>query len=193
MIAKIEELEDNEYNRRYGAEIVGKSLSSPRNQWKQELDWILKNDEWTLFAATVTFKGLVPYEATDGMRKATEYEYSKRVLNKVRRRLCRSGSKWEQVLPIDYFHQYEFEQGSFFKPIPKANSPHHIHALFPVNKSLAGRIYDFDRSSLDERLEKDLRSIVTVSSFLIEPVRVGEAEAWARYMLKGKSELDFLD
>jgi hypothetical protein len=193
MITNIDELEDNEYNRRYGAEIVRKSLASPRNQWRQKLSWILESGEWVPFAVTVTFKGLVPYEANDGMKKATDYEYRKRVLNKVRRRLCRSGSKWNQVLPIDYFRQYEFEQGSFFKPVPKANSPHHIHAFLPIRKDLASRIFDFEKGLLDERLEKDLRSIVTVSSFLIEPVRTDEAEAWARYMLKGKSEIDFLE
>jgi hypothetical protein len=193
MITKIEDLEDNEYNRRYGAEIVRKSLTSPRNQWKQELNWILESDEWIPFAVTVTFKGLVPYEARDGMKKATDYEYRKRVLNKVRRRLCRSGSRWNEVLPIDYLRQYEYEQGSFFKPVPKSTSPHHIHAFLPIKKHLAGRVFNFEKGLLDERLEKDLRSIVTVSSFLIEPLRVGEAEAWARYMLKGKCELDFLD
>lgn len=193
MITKIEDLEDNEYNRRYGVEIVRKSLASPRNQWRQELTWILESGEWVPFAVTVSFKELVPYEANDGMKRATDYEYRKRVLNKVRRKLCRSSSKWNQVLPIDYFRQYEYEQGSFFKPVPKAYSPHHIHALLPIRKDLANRIFDFEKGLLDERLEKDLRSIVTVSSFLIEPVRTDEAEAWARYMLKGKSEIDFLD
>ena len=193
MITKIEDLEDNEHNRRYGVEIVRKSLASPRNQWRQELSWILESGEWVPFAVTVSFKGLVPYEANDGMKRATDYEYRKRVLNKVRRKLCRSSSKWNQVLPIDYFRQYEYEQGSFFKPVPKANSPHHIHAFLPIRKVLASRIFDFEKGLLDERLEKDLRSIVTVSSFLIEPVRTDEAEAWARYMLKGKSEIDFLD
>lgn len=63
MITRIEDLEDNEFNRRFGAEIVRKSLSSSRNQWRQELNWILGSDEWVPFVVTVTFKGLVPYEA----------------------------------------------------------------------------------------------------------------------------------
>lgn len=192
MITKLEDLDDNEHNRRYGAEIVRKSLSNPRNLWKQELNWILGNDEWTPFVATVTFKGLSPYEAADGMRKATEYEYSKRVLNKVRKRLCRSSSKWSEVLPIDYFFQYEREQGSFFKPIPKSNAPHHVHALFPVKRECAQRIFNFDSGRLDQRLYKDLQSIASVSTFLIEPLRVDEAEAWVRYMLKGKDVRSFL-
>ncbi len=193
MIIMTEDLNDTEHNRRYGGEIVNKFRTSPRHQWQQELNWILGKDEWITFAATVAFKGLVPYEANDGMKKATEYEYSKRVLNKVRRRLCRSDSKWDEVLPIDYFRQYEYEQGSFFKPVPRSNSPHHIHALFPVSKTLASRIFQFETCLLDERLNKDIGSISTVSSFLIEPLRKDEAGAWINYMLKGKSRIDMFN
>jgi len=192
MITKIEDLDDNEYNRRYGAEIVRKSLRSPSNLWEQELRWMLGNEEWTPFVATVTFKGLSPYEAHDGMRKATEYEYEKRVLNKVRKRLSRSSSKWNEVLPIDYFFQYEREQGSFFKPVPRSNTPHHIHALFPVSRECVSRIFNFESGQLDTRLSKDLRSIPSVSSFLIEPLRVDESDAWVRYVLKGKDGKSFL-
>ena len=129
---------------------------------------------------------VVACEASDGFRKATEYEYHKRVLNKVKKRLCRSTSKWNQVLPIDYFYQYEFEQGSHFKPVPKANSPHHIHGLFPVQKEVAERIYNFQTKEMDARLVKDLKSMKRVSTFLIEPLRTEESKAWLAYMLKGK-------
>lgn len=187
MITKLEDLPDNEYTRRYGSEIVRKSLSNPRNQWKLQLNWILENKDWIPFTATVTFKNLKAYEAYDGFRKATEYEYEKRVLNKVKKRLCRSSSKWNQVLPIDYFFHYEFEQGSHFKPVPRSNSPHHIHGLFPVQKDAASRIYDFKFKEMDRRLVKDLESMNLVSTFLIEPLRTEESKAWLAYMLKGKS------
>ena len=187
MITKLEDLPDNEYTRRYGSEIVRKSLSDPRNQWELELNWILENKDWIPFTATVTFKNLKAYEANDGYRRATEYEYGKRVLNKVKKRLCRSRSRWNQVLPIDYFFQYEFEQGSHFKPVPRSNSPHHIHGLFPVNKDEANRIYDLKNNEMDHRLVKDLESMNLVSTFLIEPLRTEEANAWLAYMLKGKS------
>jgi hypothetical protein len=187
MITKLEDLPDNEYTRRYGSEIVRKSLSDPRNQFELELNWILENKDWIPFTATVTFKNLKAYEANDGYRRATEYEYGKRVLNKVKKRLCRSSSKWNQVLPIDYLFQYEFEQGSHFKPVPRSNSPHHIHGLFPVNKDVANRIYDLDTQEMDSRLVKDLRSMDRVSTFLIEPLRTEESKAWLTYMLKSKS------
>jgi hypothetical protein len=187
MITKLEDLPDNEYTRRYGSEIVRKSLSDPRNQCELKLDWIVENKNWIPFTATVTFQNLVAYEATDGIRKATEYEYHKRVLNKVKKRLCRSSSKWNQVLPIDYFFQYEFEQGSYFKPVPRSKSPHHIHGLFPVEKDVAPRIYNFVNKEMDSRLIKDLQSMNLVSTFLVEPLRIGESKAWLGYMLKSKS------
>ncbi len=187
MITKFEDLLDTDYNLKYGSEIIRKSLSNPKNQWELELNWILENKDWIPFTATVTFKNLKAYEANDGFRKASEFEYRKRVLNKVRKRLCRSPSKWNHVLPIDYHFQYEREQGSHFKPVPKSNSPHHIHGLFPVHKDAANRIYNFESKVMDGRLVKDLESMSLVSTFLIEPLRSDEANSWLAYMLKGKS------
>lgn len=187
MITRLEDLPDTEHNKRFGSEIVRKSLSSPKNQHELELNWIVNEQDWTPFTVTITFKNLVVCEASDGIRKATEYEYQKRVLNKVKKRLCRSTSKWNQVLPIDYFFQYEFEQGSHFKPVPRSNSPHHVHGLFPVQKEVAERIYDFQNHEMDARLVKDLKSMNSVSTFLIEPLRTEDSVAWLAYMLKGKS------
>lgn len=187
MITKFEDLLDTDYNLKYGSEIIRKSLSNPRNQWELELNWILENKDWIPFTSTVTFKNLKAYEANDGFRKASEFEYKKRVLNKVRKRLCRSPSKWSHVLPIDYHFQYEREQGSHFKPVPRSNSPHHIHGLFPVHKDAANRIYNFESKVMDGRLVKDLGSMSLVSTFLIEPLRSDEANSWLAYMLKGKS------
>lgn len=187
MITKFEDLLDTDYNLKYGSEIIRKSLSNPKNQWELELNWILENKDWIPFTSTVTFKNLKAYEANDGFRKASEFEYKKRVLNKVRKRLCRSPSKWSHVLPIDYHFQYEREQGSHFKPVPRSNSPHHIHGLFPVHKDAANRIYNFESKVMDGRLVKDLGSMSLVSTFLIEPLRSDEANSWLAYMLKGKS------
>ena len=192
MITKLNELADTEYNKRYGSEILRKSLSNPRNQKMLELNWLLKNDDWIPFAVTVTFKNLVAYEASNGMRKATEYEYQKRVLNKVKKRLCRSSSRWKEVLPIDYFFQYEFSEGSHFKKVPCETSPHHIHGIFPVLKEVPTRIYDFKAKEMDSRLVKDLKSMKRVSTFLIEPLRIEDSQAWLVYMLKDKSKFDLM-
>ena len=151
------------------------------------VDWIISNDEWITFTTTVTFKNLIGYETSSSMKKATKYEYQKRVLNKVRKRLSRSRDLWKTVLPIDYLSIYEYEQGSFFKPIPKANSPHHIHGLISVKRDYASRIFDFGLLELDKRLYKDLKSIPTVSTFKIEPIRLDEAKSWVNYMTKGKN------
>ena len=188
---KIEDLKDTEFNSRYGIEIVTKANSSPRNYYRHLLDWMVTNDEWINFTVTVTFKNLEPIEASEGYKKAAKYEYEKRVLTKIKKRLCRLSSKWNSVIPIEYFFQYEYDQGSFFKPVSTRSNPHHIHGIFPVPMSFAHRIYDFENSCLDSRLTKDLQSLQRVSTFLIEPLRSSESDAWLNYILKNKSMKDF--
>jgi hypothetical protein len=187
MIRNLNDLKDTEFNRRYGDEIVSKSNSSPRNYYRHLLEWMVNNEKWITFTVTVTFKNLEPFEASEGYKKAALYEYKKRVLNKIKKRLCRLSSKWNRVIPIEYLVQYEYDQGSFFKPVPSNNQPHHIHGVFPVPKELASRIYDFEANCLDKRLFKDLGSLKHVSTFLIEPIRINESTAWLKYMLKDKT------
>ena len=186
-LTDIEVLPDTFFNQRYGSEIIEKLKNTEKSKLIRMVDWIISNDEWITFTTTVTFKNLIGYETSFSMKKATKYEYQKRVLNKVRKRLSRSRDLWKTVLPIDYLSIYEYEQGSFFKPIPKANSPHHIHGLISVKRDYASRIFDFGLLELDKRLYKDLKSIPTVSTFKIEPIRLDEAKSWVNYMTKGKN------
>ena len=186
-LTDIEVLPDTFFNQRYGSEIIEKLKNTEKSKLIRMVDWIISNDEWITFTTTVTFKNLIGYETSFSMKKATKYEYQKRVLNKVRKRLSRSRDLWKTVLPIDYLSIYEYEQGSFFKPIPKANSPHHIHGLISVKRDYASRIFDFGLLELDKRLYKDLKSIPTVSTFKIEPIRLDEAKSWVNYMAKGKN------
>ena len=186
-LTDIEALPDTFFNQRYGSEIIEKLKNTEKFKLALMVDWIISNDEWITFTTTVTFKNLIGYETSSSMKKATKYEYQKRVLNKVRKRLSRSRDLWKTVLPIDYLSIYEYEQGSFFKPIPKANSPHHIHGLISVKRDYASRIFDFGLLELDKRLYKDLKSIPTVSTFKIEPIRLDEAKSWVNYMTKGKN------
>lgn len=190
MIKSLDDLKDTEFNRRYGVEIISKAKSSPRNYYRNLLEWMMSNDDWVTFTVTVTFKNLEPFETREGYKKAALYEYKKGVLNKVKKRLCRLSSKWNQVIPIEYLIQYEYDQGSFFKPVPSKSQPHHVHGVFPVHKEFASRIYDFENSLLDHRLSKDLDSLKRVSTFLIEPIRINESNAWLNYMLKDKSLAD---
>ena len=193
MLIQLDDLEDTEHNRRYGKEIVRKSFNSQYNQLWHKLNWIATNPEWTPFVATVVFKNLVPVEARNGLKKAARYHYEHRALRKIKKRLCRSSSNWNHVMPYDDFYVYEYEQGSFFKPVPKSDSPHHIHGLFPVRTEVVDRIYDFEQKQLNERLTKDISSIDTVSSFKIEPLRLDGANGWLGYMLKEKSAQDLED
>ena len=186
-LTDIEVLPDTFFNQRYGSEIIEKLKNTEKSKLIRMVDWIISNDEWITFTTTVTFKNLIGYETSSSMKKATKYEYQKRVLNKVRKRLSRSRDLWKTVLPIDYLSIYEYEQGSFFKPIPKANSPHHIHGLISVKRDYSSRIFDFGLLELDKRLYKDLKSIPTVSTFKIEPIRLDEAKSWVNYMAKGKN------
>jgi hypothetical protein len=186
-ITDLETLPDTFFNQRYGSEIIEKIRNTEKYKLIRMIDWMISSDEWITFTATITFKNLVGYEASSSMKKATKYEYQKRVLNKVRKRLSRSRDLWDTVLPIDYLAIYEKEQGSFFKPIPKGNSPHHIHGLISVKREYAYRIYNFWLRELDRRLFKDLKSIPTVSTFKIEPIRLDEAKNWVNYITKGKN------
>jgi hypothetical protein len=187
---RLEYLKDSEFNRRYWNEIVSKYQTNQRNQERLILDWLVDKDEMVTFTITVTFKNLVPYEATDGYKKAARYEYEKRVLTKVMRRLCRTSSKWNRVLPIHLF-VYEYEQGSFFKPVPPSNQPHHIHGMFSVPKELAQKIYHYDLKQMDSRLKKDILSISKVSTVYIEPLLENESDSWMNYMLKDKDSFCF--
>jgi len=181
----LQDLEPNEFNRRYGSEIVEKFNSSNRRSIQRELDWIVTNPKFETFASTVTFKDLKPFEAQWGMKRAALYEYNKRVLNKVRKRLSRSKWNSASVLPVDYITQYEYLETSIFKPYPKKYF-HHVHGIFAVRKDLSERIFNFQFYRLDDRLFKDIKSIPTVCSFKIEPLMLEESDKWLRYIYKGK-------
>ena len=164
-----------------------------KNNLRLTFDWMMHNRDWQIFTATVVMKTKRlrdSKQSIENMRTWTTYYYKHRVLNKVRRNLCRSKFKWNEVLPIDYLYQYEFEQGSYFKPVPKEDSPHHIHAVFPVRVDCVNRIYDYSTNQLNYRLQKDLRSLDCVSTFLIEPLRYEEGHTWLSYMLKDKTAHD---
>lgn len=162
---------------------------------RMTLDWIMTKPEWQLFTATVTMKTKLLRETKqpiENMKQWTKYGYENRVLNKVKKRLCRSQSKWHQLIALEDCYQYEFGQGSYFKPVPKEGSPHHIHGVFAVKTEYRDRIYDIVNSRLDHRLSKDLYSLDCVSSFLIEPLRYEEGHQWMNYMFKGKTTKELI-
>ncbi len=191
MITRTEQLEDSLFNQRYGQEIVKKSLTTKRNLKKQELEWITSNPDWTTFTITVTFKNLVPLETGQGMKLATRYEYNKKVLTKIKKRLCRLSNYWDKVLPVTDFYVYEYDETSFFKKVSNNQSPHHIHGILPIPNRVLHKFYNIETGELDKRLMKDLRSLSKVSTFLIEPLRLDEKDSWFNYMLKDKTLSEF--
>jgi hypothetical protein len=191
MITRTEQLKDTLFNQRYGQEILKKSLTTERNLKRQELDWITSNPDWTVFTITVTFKNLVPLETGRGMKLATKYEYNKKVLTKIKKRLCRLSNYWDKVLPVTDFYVYEYDQTSFFKKVSNNQSPHHIHGILPIPNRVLHKFYNLETGELDKRLMKDLKSLSKVSTFLIEPLILDESESWFNYMLKDKTPSDF--
>lgn len=188
MIAtRTEDLLSTNYKDRYSEEILRKSASNPRNLKKKELEWLIfEHPEWTAFTITVVFKNLVPVVSNLGMEHAAHYEFQKGILTKIKRRLCRSQKHWEKVLPHPDFCVYEYEQGSFFKKLSESRLCHHIHGIFLVPERLDTKIYNFKDLCLDERLDKDINSMKSVSSFHIDPLRHEDAFSWHNYMMKSK-------
>lgn len=184
-------LENTNYNDRYGNEIITKTINSPYNLIKQELYWMVhEQTDWSIFTITVTFNNTIKPISNYKINEVAMYEFNYHVLPKIRRKLCRKRKYWNKVLPTPDFVVYEREQGSYFKPVPTSSAPHHIHGLFAVQRGLEAKIFDRTAHTLDIRLKKDLGSVKSVSSFLIEPLRTDEAESWYHYMLKGKTHAE---
>jgi hypothetical protein len=183
--------ESIEYERRYGSEISNKARTTPTRQYDRIIDFVVSNNEWTKFTITSTFTNLKIVNVTDGMRGATIDEYRHKVLWKLKKNLSNSKNQCFKAIPYEELYEYEYDVGSFFKPVPKSNSPHHIHGIIPIPNALVHKIYDFEANSLTKRLIKDLSSIDTVSSFLIEPLRLDEAWKWVNYLKKGKTPKAF--
>ena len=156
---------------------------------KTKYDWIVNNPDWTPFTITVTFKNLVPVES--GMRSATEYEYEKYVLNKIRRRLCRVKKYWNEVIPISDFYRYEKNESSIFKAVATKQTPHHIHGIIPVPNDRVDRIWNSENNSLDQRINKDIKSLSKVSTFKIEKLIMEKTDDWYYYMNKDKLPTNF--
>ena len=178
-------LKDTVYNQQYSQEILQKSLRNQTNLRKLEYDLITQNPDWVTLTITVTFKNLVPFYMNNGMRLATEYEYDKYVLTKIKKRLTRLQKYWDKVF-IYEFSVYEFDQTSYFRKSDSPRTPHHIHGIITIPKEKMNRLIDPNTGTLHPRLEKDLKSLKKVSTFLIEPLRLESAHSWFHYMLKDK-------
>ena len=140
-----------------------------------------KRNEWELFTITVVFK--TSKIAPRGYDWGAEYE---RVLNKIRRKLERSEANYELAIPFDKFAYYEKDESSI-KRITGSRKPHHFHALIPIRKVSNYRFWSIDLNDLNPRLRKDIESIDTIQSVVVEPILEGRSIDWTKYILKAKS------
>ena len=180
-------LPSSNHTERYGKEIIQKLRSNDRFQELRIFKWAINNPDWTCFAGTFVFDKSRSFRGQRNWKTATIQEFEHYSLKKIKRRLCRDESKWVGVLPWEHLYQYEYTHESrfghtkFFRKLP------HIHAILPVPTSLAPRIYDYSINRIDQRLYKDLRSLPSYLSVLIEPLRMDRPDDWFRYILKGKT------
>jgi hypothetical protein len=136
----------------------------------------------TLFAITVVFR---PVD-TNNSQERWETEYTTGVLKKIRRCLERHPSRQEHTLPFPDFYYFERNESSIHR-ITGSRKPFHIHALLPVRSEQVYRIWSIDNNNLHERLLKDIHSLGTVQSILVEIVREGQTLDWIRYVSKLKT------
>lgn len=141
----------------------------------------LRREGWDLFAFTIVFKS----GGKIARPEKWESEYRTRVLNKFKRLIEGNEGNREYAIPFEEFIHYEFDESSIFRSTG-SRKPHHIHALVPISKSRTYRIWSIDSNSIQDRLRKDLLSINTVQSILVEPIPANHSRDWIGYCLKGK-------
>lgn len=147
--------------------------------WSGIFDDLKSENE--LFAVTVVFR---PIDANNSQER-WETEYKNGVLRAFRRALERSKKGQATCLPDDYFYYFERNESSIYR-ITGSRRPFHIHALLPIRRSQVHRVWSEDLDRLKERIEKDVYSIGTVASLLVEKVKDGHTLDWTRYITKQK-------
>lgn len=155
--------------------------TSKRKLLDAEAQWLeTLRDEWTPFAVTAVFK-------SSGERPRPDHwldEYKHKVVWKVNKRLSRHAR--ELIVVHELNCRYEFAESSLMKTLSDKRRPHHVHATLLVPKCMADRVWNDEENRLSDRLQKDFKSIRTVSSVLMEPVRTGMSIDWLVYSAKGK-------
>lgn len=136
----------------------------------------------TLFAITIVFRTV----DANNSQERWETEYTSGVLKKIRRSLERQSASQDHVLPFPDFYYFERNESSIHR-VTGSRKPFHIHALLPIRSEQVYRIWSVDNNDLHERLLKDIYSLGTVQSILIEPVREGHTLDWVRYVTKFKT------
>lgn len=150
------------------------------NQWAK---WLESNlDKWSLFTLTVVFNsgGISPNPTK------WESEYKTKVLNKIKRRLEPNKNNQINAIPFDEFYFYEKNEASIHK-LTGSRKPHHIHAIIPIKNEQLYRFWDSDNNCLNQKINKDIKSIDSVQSILIERITPNMTINWINYIAKGKA------
>lgn len=156
---------------------------SKRTQTQAIADWLSSSDNnWKLFAVTVVFK---PIDANNG-KSRWEDEYTKRVLGKFIKSIEPSSKNSTSVLPFPDLYYFERNEASIFRA-SGSRCPFHIHAILPIWNHQVNRVWSDDDQALKPRLLKDLMSIDTLQSILVEPIDDARTVDWMRYITKFKS------
>ncbi len=165
---KIEPYFLNQYSRK---EII--------NAWA---DWLKnKSENWEYFTITVVFKSGGKIRRPDRW----ESEYKNYVLKKIRRALEGNTKNLEEAIPFEDMAYYEFEETSIHR-ITSNRKPHHVHGLIPIRKYQLHKFWSVDNNAVKERIKKDIESIKTVQSVLIEPINKNKLLDWISYITKRK-------
>lgn len=137
--------------------------------------------DFQLFAVTVVFK---PVDRIN-TKARWETEYAAGVLGKFRRALEPNPANQDIALPFPEFYFFERFESSGLRTAGRRN-PFHIHSLLPIRKSQLRRIWSYDNNNLTDRLLKDIKSLGTIQSILVEPIQEGQTLTWIRYITKQK-------
>ena len=143
--------------------------------------------ECDLFALTVVFKS----GGYKSGRTRFEDEYNK-VLNRIRKRVDPKGRYGNNAIYFDNFSMYEYDVCSLSRTV-RHHKVHHIHALIPIRKCQAYRVWNKQFHMVDPKLKDALNAMKkdTVSTYLLEPVREDALVKWVFYMNKSDDAFNY--
>ena len=153
-----------------------------------KVDYIDAYVDWfkSMNDTTIPFTTTVVYKSSGHKPNADKWidEYKHKFLWKINKQLNPHSSK----LTFFYdFCKYEFGESSRYKSIHDQRNPHHVHGIILIPKDKVNKIWDANRNTETNRLTKDFKSILNISSILIEPIRNDKIQDWISYMMKGKT------
>jgi hypothetical protein len=145
--------------------------------------------ECDLFTLTVVFKS----GGHSSGRARFEDEYNRRVLNRIRKRVDPKGRYGNNPIYYEHFSRYEYDTCSLKRNVRK-HKVHHIHALIPIRKCHAYRVWNKQFSIVDPKLKDSLNAMKkdTVSTWHLEPIKDGELVKWIFYMNKSKDSFEYM-